>query len=228
MKKLTLIAAVTLITIAGCKSTPPPIVWTKMVTPLVGEAATTFLGENLITQGHGYYTDVITVGDGSGWGITIQEAKYFNITGTDKWAANFDSITFKKTSGKILDKDSILEYNTKDNKVCFTLPSLELNPFQVSSCFDSSEVSIEKGTKKEFAWRPNKVQKYIEYNGKSGDTLKFTYREFTQGGMARDAFRADFTMDLNEGNTMGYKGARFEVIKATNSSISYKIIKPFI
>jgi len=227
--KAKVILAIGIITaISGCKSTPPPIIWTKMVTPLVGEATTTYLGENLITQGTGYYTDVITVGDGSGWGITIQEAKYFNITGTDKWAAGFDSITFKTTSGKLLEEKSILEYNAKDNEACFTLSSLDLNPFQISNCFDSSEISIEKGTKKEFAWRPNKVQKYIEYNGKSGDTLKFTYREFTQGGMARDAFRADFTMDLNEGNTMGYKGARFEVVEATNSSISYKIIKPFI
>jgi len=227
--KAKIILAIGIITaLSGCKSTPSPIVWTKMVTPLVGAETTTFLGENLITQGHGYYTDVITVGDGSGWGAEFKEAKYYNITGTNEWAASFDSITFETTSGKLLEEKNTLEYSAKDNEVCITLSSLDINPFQLSNCFDSSEISIKKGNKKEFAWRPNKVQQYIEYNGKSGDTLKFTYREFTQGGMARDAFRADFTMDLNDGRTLGYKGARFEVVEATNSSISYKIIKPFI
>jgi len=66
----------------------------------------------------------------------------------------------------------------------------------------------------------------LEYSGKSGSVLKFTYSEFIEG-LARDAFTREFTVDLNEGNTGAYKGAVFEVLEATNANITYKIIRHF-
>ncbi len=65
------------------------------------------------------------------------------------------------------------------------------------------------------------------FNGKSNNTLKFTYREFVDD-MARPAFFQDLQYDLNESNIIGFKGLRVEVIKASNTNIEYKILSPFM
>ncbi|MDB4794921.1 hypothetical protein OAG73_01820 [bacterium] len=75
-------------------------------------------------------------------------------------------------------------------------------------------------------WSPESFDKQFIYNGKSGSTLKFTYREFNSG-YARPAFNQDLNYDLTEGKIIGFKGARIEVIDTTNTSIKYKVLEPF-
>jgi hypothetical protein len=43
--------------------------------------------------------------------------------------------------------------------------------------------------------------------------------------MARPAFSQELKYDLAQGTAIGYKGARFEVIRANNTGISYKVLK---
>ena len=80
--------------------------------------------------------------------------------------------------------------------------------------------------KKFFLYTEDTFQQVLEYSGKSGSVLRFTYSEFIEG-FARDAYTREFTVDLNEGNTGAYKGAVFEVLEATNANIKYKIIRHF-
>ncbi|EAW4855825.1 hypothetical protein, partial [Staphylococcus aureus] len=56
--------------------------------------------------------------------------------------------------------------------------------------------------------------------------MKFTYREFAND-MARAAFTTDFSVDSKGSDVIAYKGAKFKVNKADNSSISYTIISGF-
>ena len=70
------------------------------------------------------------------------------------------------------------------------------------------------------------MQRTIEYAGINGNLVKFIYSEF-KDGMARDAFTREFTIDLSVDNVAGYRGAVFEVLKATNSTIDYKVIRNF-
>jgi hypothetical protein len=70
------------------------------------------------------------------------------------------------------------------------------------------------------------MQRTIEYAGINGNLVKFIYSEF-KDGMARDAFTREFTIDLSGDSVAAYKGAVFEVIKATNSTIEYKLIRNF-
>lgn len=70
------------------------------------------------------------------------------------------------------------------------------------------------------------MQRTIEYAGINGNLVKFIYSEF-KDGMARDAFTREFTIDLSGDSIAAYKGAVFEVIKATNSTIEYKVIRNF-
>jgi hypothetical protein len=66
----------------------------------------------------------------------------------------------------------------------------------------------------------------LVYNGKTGEIARFKYREF-MNDIARPAFDQDVQYDLRDGNIVGFKGARIEVIEATNISIKYKVLAHF-
>ena len=68
-------------------------------------------------------------------------------------------------------------------------------------------------------------QQFI-YNGKSGNIIKFTYREFIND-LARPAFTQELQYDLTDGNIIGFKGLRIEVFKTSNIEIEYKITSSF-
>ncbi|HBZ2491248.1 TPA: hypothetical protein MG808_27335, partial [Klebsiella pneumoniae] len=92
--------------------------------------------------------------------------------------------------------------------------------------YNSNEISIQY-VQNGLCMVSNSLVKTIEYNGKSSNTLKFTYREFSHD-MARPAYTTDFTVDLSDGTqTVAYKGAKLKINKADNSSINYTIINGF-
>jgi hypothetical protein len=68
-------------------------------------------------------------------------------------------------------------------------------------------------------------QEFI-YNGGSGSSVKFIYREFT-GDMARPAFTQELEYDLDEGSVIGFKGLRIEILSATNIELEYRVLYPF-
>ncbi|HEV2532829.1 hypothetical protein [Phenylobacterium sp.] len=64
------------------------------------------------------------------------------------------------------------------------------------------------------------------YNGRSGDTIKFLYREFA-GDLARPPFSQDVQYDLKDSKIIGFKGVRVEVLDATNTHLSYRVLSTF-
>jgi hypothetical protein len=72
----------------------------------------------------------------------------------------------------------------------------------------------------------NSFQQTLIYSGRVGNKINVSYREFSNN-TARPAFNNDVEYDLSSSNTIGYKGALIEVIKADNSSITYKLIRNF-
>jgi hypothetical protein len=74
-------------------------------------------------------------------------------------------------------------------------------------------------------WARDSFKRELIYAGVSQTTISISYREFSDN-VARPAFSQELKYDLNQGSTIGYKGARFEVIKATNTELIYKVIKP--
>ena len=72
-----------------------------------------------------------------------------------------------------------------------------------------------------------RTTKQLIYNGKSGNTIKFLYREISQQGTLRSPFTQEVQYDLSEGSEIGFRGMRIEVIEATNTNIKYKVIKHF-
>lgn len=61
------------------------------------------------------------------------------------------------------------------------------------------------------------------YTGRAGNAVSLLYREFVND-MARPAFAQQLQYDLAADAVIGYKGARFEVMKADNTGITYRVI----
>jgi len=64
------------------------------------------------------------------------------------------------------------------------------------------------------------------YNGRSGSAVRFTYRELSDSLM-RPAFSQEASYDLSESRVIGFKGARIEVIEASNTKLKYKVMSSF-
>jgi hypothetical protein len=73
---------------------------------------------------------------------------------------------------------------------------------------------------------PGSFRQELIYNGRTGETVKFLYREIKDSYL-RAPFTQEVTYDLKEGDVIGFKGARLKVIKATNTKIKYSITKTF-
>jgi hypothetical protein len=69
---------------------------------------------------------------------------------------------------------------------------------------------------------PGSLKKELLYNGKSGKTIKVTYREFVDS-MARPAFYQNLEYDLAESRDIGFRDIRITVIEATNSFIRFVV-----
>lgn len=63
------------------------------------------------------------------------------------------------------------------------------------------------------------------YSGVSQGTVSIEYREFIND-MARPAFSQTLRYDLAEGDVIGFRGARFQILDATNINIRYKVTRP--
>lgn len=73
-------------------------------------------------------------------------------------------------------------------------------------------------------WDGESFRRELVYAGVSQNTISILYREF-KDDMARPAFSQELKYDLSQGRSIGYKGARFEIEKATNISITYRVVR---
>jgi hypothetical protein len=171
--------------------------------PEIGSVSTVGIGENLISQGTGKVeTSLILANDETFDVITLKKGLYPFVM------ENSEIIKFVR-DGKVIifDKSNknICIGNIKDGK-CRS----------VKHSFDSRLSNKSK----------NGFQQNILYNGKIGNKIALGYREFSNN-MARQAFSNEVNYDLSESTILGYKGARIEVLKATNTEITYRILSGF-
>ncbi|HFJ3415350.1 hypothetical protein LD591_11415 [Salmonella enterica] len=128
---------------------------------------------------------------------------------------NPQAVALKNLYGQIGNYVDYVSYDAAKN---------EISPPNGTS-YTASEISI-KHVPDGLCRVSNSLVKTIEYNGNAGGVMKFTYREFAND-MARAAFTTDFSVDSKGSDVIAYKGAKFKVNKADNSSISYTIISGF-
>lgn len=100
------------------------------------------------------------------------------------------------------------------------------NPNKTDVAFlseNSQDIIIEKIDNKITPHKDSFIRELI-YTGISKNVISIVYREYSND-LVRPAFSQELKYDLGEGFVIGYKGSRFEVIKATNTGITYKVLK---
>ena len=217
MNRITVVLVTTLVLISfGCASTSRMPLRDVSI-PDIGSSATATLGERLLMQGRGYHTDLLH--------ITHLKGKFVESYGQTFCRLSPDSNRFQSFNGTAVRFINFIRgtrgythiVEMKQGKVCID--------DVWSGCFDSQKASFTVQPNGLCA-SPNSMQRIIEYNGKTGDVLNFTYRE-VYGTRVAAPLTQNFTMDLMEGNVINYKGARLRIDQATNQKIQYAVLRNF-
>jgi hypothetical protein len=197
---------------------------TQISTPGIGEVATANVGDIMVSQGMRSEHDAIQVDRDIDVGLmspyTIT-AGVFLKTG-DGNGVEYYSIYNPFVGGGTIrkaflaDPPKAVEAYLSENKIC------GVSVFNAEVCTTQGAFTrIMKQLESS-----NSFQQSLIYSGKVGSRIKLGYREFS-GNAARPAFNNDVDYDLAESTIIGYKGARLEVIEATNDHIRFKLISNF-
>jgi hypothetical protein len=217
MNYKTTVLSVTILLSACASTVAPKIKYDNVSIPKLNEPSVAYLGDNLLLNATGYYVTSIEISEVDAFAADIQGGTFYNVPGTIKYASKVDNtVTINNGYGQPLSNQNWVKYYPATNEIC---PSLGL-------CYDDPEVEINFIKELSLVINNSAFQQVIEYNGKSGNILKFTYREFT-GHMVRQPYTTNFTMDLNDGNSIGYKGALIKVEEANNNLIKYSVTRNF-
>ena len=194
------IAALSIAAISGCAARRQLPV-EPVTFPAVGSVSTRNVGESLISHGYARLVPKLIIAETAKIGeVSVPRGTYyFN-------AENADRIKFLLGNLELyLYKDS--------KKICVDKGKCSDMPYTIENSLGAPMA--------------NQFQQTLLYNGKIGNRIALGYREFS-GDVARPAFSNEVSYDLSESTTLGYKGARIEVIKATNTEITYKVVSGFI
>jgi hypothetical protein len=71
---------------------------------------------------------------------------------------------------------------------------------------------------------PDAAHRELVYSGLSKGSINLLYREYS-ADMVRPAFTQELQYDLSAGDEIGFKGARFKILKATNVDVRYVVTK---
>lgn len=224
MKGLTILSVVgASILLGGCTS-PKYNYLPKAETysePPIGSVNTAHVGDSMIRQGESQSFEGLKVNAPArvSWGYTItpgvlkkvgddNKADYYLPTG------GADSANVDKAA--LADMWQGIMVEKRNNALCV------ITVFGVTSC--ETNMPIEKV--KLNINGDSSFQQALLYNGRVGNKINIGYREFS-ANTARPAFNNDVEYDLAESKTIGYKGAKFEVLDASNQSIRYRVISNF-
>ena len=227
-KNIQYLIFIVVISISGCSTAKNiiPFQLTYINKPNIGDEHTSELGETLVQKGKLYRYD----------GFQLENT----VTGG---GGMFKTLTLR--AGTLL-RESMFD----DERIYYTTDKLEIYDSMLGTKMAFGGLSISKTDKKDILFyssffkdfapeplpnltkaiitdfeKPNYRQELI-YNGRSGDAIKILYREYA-GDMLRAPFSQDVQYDLREGKAIGFKGARIEVIDASNVKIKYRVLSSF-
>lgn len=225
-RKLLTISATIIFSLTGCVSQPTyentvRSEINEVQRPETGVIVKASLGERLLESGYTSSTtvDMFTLpADVSAFDVTIKAGEYKhtgNINGSKSFT-NTNPALYPTSLG--LPAMTPIFVDKKTGELCIS------GSFGVKPCSDFKPIVESRTTHNGYS-KDGFVQELI-YTGKSNDTIRFSYREFS-GDMARPAFTVPVEYDLKEDPVIAYQGAVIEVLEATNRSITYKVINHF-
>lgn len=234
---------ITLLTIAGCSSSPIKIAdhttRTNIDFPNINEHITMGLGETLVAKGVRTTGEAIEIIGSTSFNKSEGESSIMTCAATVQ-----PGVAFKRG---IYNTETILADCFGPINYQLTLADGTINwncPGRIGIgdiCLDSSgnyflaflnhKVDLKKDfnniikTKKTIERKENFIQEFI-YNGRVGDSLKFIYLEFSDN-LARPAFTQEVQYDLSSSHTIGFRNLRIEILEASNTEITYILINNF-
>lgn len=215
MKILFVIVSVLLL--SGCatmKYNGANVTRTNIDFPQLGQQTTKNLGEELLTKGFITTQKALIVEEELTSLAYDIPPKSYKQTGYDEKGIYFEPWGIIKAA--IADPFTGLTVQHKEpSEVCV------ITIFSVKSCIQG-KFRIDDVESLE---SPSFTQTLI-YTGKVGEKVRFAYREFSNN-RARPAFSTEVEYDLADSNIVGYKNAKIEVIEASNTSITYKVLSNF-
>jgi len=191
--------------------------------PPLNEVVTVSVGEEMLSQGNLTYQAGITVSDRTAIGGYTLHGGFYPQIGQDEASTFHSFITGNASSNELgalsqnifTDPPQTIQASTDESQLCV------VTVFNVRACrdrpFDRTE-RVVAGT--------NSFQQTLLYSGRVGDKINISYREFS-GSVARPAFSNDVEYDLGASDEIAYRGARIQIIEATNSSITYRVLSNF-
>ncbi|MFZ6767713.1 hypothetical protein ACO0LM_11585 [Undibacterium sp. Di26W] len=198
-KKILPVAMALVLMLSGCASKKQTEI-ASFTFPEIGTIATKGIGESLLTQGKGQLEPALIIANDEMIGsIPLLKGEY------PFQAENGTRIKYVK------DGTDVYLYKA-ENKICFSKEQCADIKYSISNRLAKKSV--------------NAFQQTLLYNGKIGNRITLAYREFSNN-LARPAFNNEVTYDLGESPILGYKGARIEIVKATNTEITYKVLSGF-
>lgn len=186
--------------------------------PKVDEVVRAGLGEPLLTQGETRTYDAVYIAAPLAVGQSTLPAGYYlkesSLSNFAYFRPGEDVQQELSRSGKTIKRMAVLN----DGRMCVELPPTGI------SCPDGYKAQLTK-------WSvtgpvTGGFQRTLIYSGRVGNKINVVYRE-SSDGYARPAFDNRIEYDLTESSVIGYKGARLEVIEATNQQIKYKVLRNF-
>jgi hypothetical protein len=217
-----------LIFMVGCASPPsnyiPQVSQYKF--PEVNKEVKAGLGEVLLDQGLAVQQDIISVLEEVSWGfigVKIPKGSYVK-TGEDKKYHYFHNVSLDNKYVAAMSipfvyapaVTSNILVRKVDQQLCWTDVAVHI------TCDKNERFKLGKET----IVNKDSYRQTLLYSGKVGNKLRMSFREFNMN-MARQAYSVDVEYDLNDGNVIGYKGAKLEVLSASNTEIKYKVLKNF-
>ncbi len=204
--------------LGSCRSNPPlvapaPVAVQSFSFPSIGVISTSDIGDELLNQETGVSTGAIAIPYDQPIGSFTIRKGHYAISGQNREYIKFSRVQMRNENASqdrlgdlfLFLKDASTKTVCVSRKICAEL-----------------EYSTDKITNVS----PNYKQYTLIYIGKVENKITLGYREFI-GDTARPAFSNDVTYDLSKSNVLGYKGARIEVLDATNTGISYKVLSNF-
>lgn len=186
---------------------------TKVDTPPVGQAVTAFVGDQLLQKGEIVEEKVLQVNrriDGALY--DINQGTYSQL-GFEEGKSYYSAVGVVKSA--FADPVQALMLRNTENDLCV------VSVFNAYECYKGD---FER--KSRMSERGTSFQQTLIYSGRVGNKVNIGYREFSNN-LARPAFNNDVEYDLSTSNVIGYKGAQLEVLKADNTSITYRVLRTF-
>jgi hypothetical protein len=200
--------------------------------PKIGVEMTTELGESLVQKVRKYSAPAVELSErvefptsnlGKSFTLTLLPGQYIR-SGKDETGTFYEAN--KKnllTGGKQFDSDvtgGIYANDSDLSKADVWLKATSTTAKVLN--FPSPPLSLKRTLAE---WQDDlSFKRELVYAGLSQNIITIQYREF-KNDFARPAFSQDLRYDLNESKVIGYKGARFEVVRATNQGLTYKVLK---